>query len=84
MCVRVCMCAGSSADQNLDSERISILHDRSPNLKWRGDEIEELRNRLKISIDRRSFKFRHPGDAQNITLMIYDLSWNVYTVRFIR
>lgn len=64
---------------NLDSER--ILCDCSPNLKVRGDEIEELHNRLKIlSIDRRSFKFRHPGEARNITLMIYDLSWNVHTV----
>lgn len=54
---------------------------RSPSeSKVRGDEIEELHNRLKISIDRRSFKFRHPGEAQSITLMIYDLSWNVHTV----
>jgi len=84
---RVCICARVCVRVhvyqlvrrlNLDSER--ILYDCSPNLKVRGDEIEELHNRLKISIDRRSFKFRHPGEARNITLMIYDLSWNVHIV----
>lgn len=65
VCMRRLVCRS-----NLDSNWISILYDRLSNLKCTETRSKNY-NRLKISVDRRSFKFRHPGEARNITLMIY-------------
>lgn len=83
------VCVGSFADHRISTRtRISIHYDRLSNLKCTETRSKNY-NRLKISVDRRSFKFRHPGEARNITLMqiyMYDLPWNVhiiYLVKFI-
>lgn len=71
----ICMHRLSFADQisTRTESRFSFSHslaDRLSNLKCTETRSKNY-NRLKISIDRRSFKFRHPGEARNITLMIY-------------
>lgn len=46
-------------------ERITTPNYRFPNLK-RTETRSKNYNRLKISVDRRSFKFRHPEEARGI------------------
>ena len=64
MCMCLCMCPDSFADQISTRNRSWSSMIVFWIYKVRGDEIEELHNRLKISIDRRSFKFRHPRSVK--------------------
>lgn len=78
VCVFLCKCILArvcrvSAESNFDSERISrFSHHHFPNLKCTETRSKNY-NRLRISADRRSFKFRHSAEARNIILMIYDI-----------
>lgn len=72
-CVCVCMCVYVCVLARVCLRRfefrlgtdLAIFHHCFSNLKC-AETRSKNHNRLKISVDRRSFKFRHPSEARNL------------------